>query len=194
MSLRDTMNRAAQLADAMFSSARTKAAGESLVAGQGAGSGQLGSNTIGIRRERLRHFIGWQAAVIRVAAQKIASQPLLLARTPKKGSPKKRLKHASACVKRIHDEAEMIDSHPILDVLNNPNDLMDYWSLIFLTLCSLELEGESYWWICRDDKARPYLWYLSDDWVQPVHTEKRLFDSYKVLVYGTGHSLARFQQ
>ena len=83
----------------------------------------------------------------------------------------------------------MIDTHPILDVLHNPNDLMDYWSLIFLTLCSLELEGESYWWICREDKERPYLWYLSDDWVQPVHTEKRLFDSYNVVVYGSGHSI-----
>lgn len=188
MGLKDVMNRASAVADAMVTTARTKQASEHLVAGPSVG---YGSNTPGLKRERLKHFTSWPAAVVRVAAQKIASQPLMLAKKVAKADPKsgKRVKTAPTGVKKLTDEAELLEQHEVLDWLHQPNEFMNWWSLVFLSICSLELSGEAYWWICRDDPERPVIWYLSADWVEPIHTEQRLFDSYRVLVYGTGHHI-----
>jgi phage portal protein BeeE len=86
--------------------------------------------------EQLRHFKGWVYASIRPIAQRIAGQPIHVGRARRPGR---------LGTKQV--DADALDSHPILDLLADPNDLMVSWSLMFTTVASLELTGRSLWWL-----------------------------------------------
>lgn len=86
--------------------------------------------------EQLRHFSGWVYASVRPIAQRIAGQPIHVGRVRRPGR---------LGTKQLNPDP--IDSHPILDLLADPNDLMVAWSLMFTTIASLELTGRSLWWL-----------------------------------------------
>ncbi len=169
-----------------------KAAGGSLLAGTGAGYGVYGTTTPGLKRERLKHDVGWVAAVTMVLAQKIAAQPIRIARKaraadgPSKSKSARIKRHAVARVKHLTEDVELLDSHWLLDALHLPNEYLTGNAQMHLTVKSLDINGEAYWLIDRSgDRLR--LYYLSADWVTPQHTDEGLFSSYKVIVQGTGH-------
>ena len=87
--------------------------------------------------EQLRHFSGWVYASIRPIAQRIAGQPIHVGKvkTPRRLGTK------------ALNNAEPLESHPLLDLLADPNDLMVSWSLMFTTVASLELTGRCLWWL-----------------------------------------------
>lgn len=99
-------------------------------------------------KEQLTHFRGWPYAAIRPIAQKIAGQAVHVGRAT--GTLRKS-KHA------IPDDVQELESHPILDMLSNPNELMVGWSLVFSLVASLELTGRQLWWHPEMDGKRSAL-------------------------------------
>jgi len=100
--------------------------------------------------EQLRHFTGWVYAAVRPIAHRIAGQPI---RVAKVGSP--RSSKASASFKPL-------ESHEILRLLADPNDLMVGWSLMFSTVASLELTGRQLWWLPKRQQVFP----IPTSWIQ----------------------------
>jgi phage portal protein BeeE len=93
--------------------------------------------------------------------------------------------------KTVAQNAELVDAHPILDAIENPNPIMVRWSLMFVTVASLLLTGKAYWWIkAREEEnenpegqpaaPRIEIWPLPTHWVKAVHTETRLNDHWEV--------------
>jgi phage portal protein BeeE len=173
--------------------ANVKAAGANpIVAGSGAlGALGIGSAQQNHAREQGRHFCGWVYAAIRVIAQRIAGQPIRVARRTKSApaDPKARLKSLShfraapPFVKSAANRLEPLDTHPLLTALECPNDLMSGFQLLYTVVCHLELSGQSFLWM-RDADGGTLdtgleIWPLPPSWVQPQH-DRGPFSSYKV--------------
>lgn len=103
--------------------------------------------------EQLRHFRGWVYASIRPIAQKIAGQPIQVGKL--RSTPKR----------RKQPDAEPFTTHPILDMLADPNDLMVSWSLLFCTVASLELTGIQLWWLPTMD-GRRRIFPIPTSWIE----------------------------
>ena len=95
--------------------------------------------------EQLKHFSGWVFSSIRPIASRIAGQPI---RVGKVKTPRRLGTKAFA-------DAKPLDSHPLLDLLADPNDLMVSWSLMFTTVASLELTGRALWWLPKRKEILP---------------------------------------
>jgi phage portal protein BeeE len=96
--------------------------------------------------------------------------------------------------KTLAPSAELIDTHPILEAIDNPNPIMVRWSMMFVTVASLMLTGKAYWWVKAvkgddggndgDGSPRIEIWPLPSSWVKPVHTETKLNSHYEVTPEG----------
>ena len=116
---------------------------EQLLAQGGSGVPFADRTDLSKASEQLRHFRGWVYSSIRPIAQKLAGQPIHVG---KESSPKTTKGSATL---------EPFDSHPLLDLLADPNDLMVSWSLMFTTVASLELTGRSLWYLPGKKQVLP---------------------------------------
>jgi HK97 family phage portal protein len=161
-----------------------------------ADSGALGALGIGSSqqnqaREQQRHFSGWVYAAIRVIANRIAGQPIRVAKRASAAptDPKSRLKaavrfkHSPAFVKAVANRLEPLDTHPLLTALECPNSLMSGFQLLYTVVCHLELSGQSFLWMRDADggslKTGLEIWPLPPSWVRPLH-DNGPFSAYKV--------------
>lgn len=97
--------------------------------------------------------------------------------------------------KSVAATAELIDNHPLLDAIDNPNPIMVRWSLMFVTVASLLLTGKAYWWVVAAEEGDAdengvkgktlQIWPLPSNWVTPIHTEVALYDHWEVRPDGT---------
>lgn len=87
--------------------------------------------------EQLAHFRGWVYAAIRPIAQRIAGQTINVGRVS--GAASVRSKAAT--------KPDPLPTHPILDMLANPNGLLVGWSLMYSLVASLELTGRAFLWV-----------------------------------------------
>jgi len=119
---------------------------------QGPGGIPLQRSDLSRATEQIKHFKGWPFVAIRAIASRIAGQPI------RRGYPKKPKR-----LKADEPTGEALDSHPLLDLLNGPNDLMVAWSLIYVTVASMELTGRQLWWLPKREKIYPIptSWILS---------------------------------
>ncbi len=118
---------------------------------RGPGGAQVTPPDMARAAEQLRHFTGWVYASIRPIAQKIAGQPIRVG-----------LKNARPLgVKSANNKPEPLQSHPLLDLLEDPNPLGVAWGLMFVTVASLELTGRQLWWL--PDKAA--IWPIPSSWL-----------------------------
>lgn len=80
-------------------------------------------------------------------------------KTPKAAQGRKvmpaSLKEMQAYEGKLMKDAVEIESHPILDLLNRPNPRDTFYDLIYKTDLFLELTGDAYWHITRDDRGVP---------------------------------------
>jgi phage portal protein BeeE len=165
-------------------------------------------------QEQYRHFSGWTGACAKIIGQRIARQPIRIARVVKR-APGKSLYHDSLYYKRpnkkhvpfpfktFHQDLDVLDSHPVLNWLNRPNQLFTRWTLLYVTVISLELTGASYWWIYDAPKSDPFagrkvIWPVPTNWLEPKH-DKGLYSSYMLHTGGTeepveipGQQIVRF--
>ncbi len=201
-----------------------------LNAGMGAhGPAQMGrQQSMAVASEQYRHNAGWVHSIIKIIAQRIAAQPMRIARVVKaeekrqllgilsKGNPfRKELARARlaqlkaraprkgevpAFVKEYRQQVEVLEDHPILDIMRRPNPIMVRSVLMHNTVASLELTGRAYWWFCRPgEPGSPAqadgpnggveIWPLPSSWVEPVHEEKKLFASWSVTPPGGGEPI-----
>jgi HK97 family phage portal protein len=117
-------------------------------------------------REQYAACKGWVWAAVRLKAQRVAGQPIHVAKDQKRPSGKKGLSDT--------DGLEPLDQHPILDLLANPNELMTSWSLMSSTVFSLELTGRSLWWVTESD-GRQVIMPIPSTWVQDVDAKRTVW-------------------
>lgn len=225
------MSNGLSVLDSVFSEARnrteyTKAyAAEHVRAGGGVafptGQGYGGNNSpftkqvnLSHHAEQYKHFTGQVFASIRPIAQRVARQPLRVARLDRRrdssrggrpGATKNRRKRGRAWTRRslrnhpailaktlpgvykaYHEQLDVLEEHPILDIIGHPNPIMTRWALMYVTVASLELTGKAYWWFRRADTddggsgTGIEVWPLPASWVEPVHDDDRLFVGWEV--------------
>ncbi|MCH8043485.1 MAG: phage portal protein [Planctomycetes bacterium] len=123
----------------------------------GAGPSPDGMNRADMSKaaDQYRHNRGWVFASIRPIAQKIAGQPIRVGRVT--GSPGVRSKGAT--------KPDPLPTHPILDLLANPNDLMVAWSLMYSLVASLELTGRAFLWVTERNGKRE-AFPLPSSWIE----------------------------
>jgi phage portal protein BeeE len=132
---------------------------------QGPGGVPLQRSDLSKSHEQLKHFTGWVYAAVRPICQKIAGQKIHVGRVKSPGR---------LATKQTGD-VEPLDSHPLLDLLADPNDLMVAWSLMYTTVASLELTGRSLWWLPGKKKIFP----IPTTWIQGFQGTTR-FDSFVI--------------
>jgi HK97 family phage portal protein len=94
--------------------------------------------------EQLRHFNGWVFACVHAIASRIAGQAVHV------GVQRPWSAKGPGGVKEL-------PAHPLLDLLNDPNDLQIAWSLFYFTVASLELTGRCLWWVTEVDRRQQIL-------------------------------------
>jgi phage portal protein BeeE len=176
--------------------------------GAGLGLGTSPSNTLTHHNEQYRHYAGWVYASIRPIAQSVARQAVRVARVPKRRNARTAPMTAKShiftsqgpvskdraaqelwlrrtlpgALKSHAETAEILEWHPILDIINKPNPIMARWALFLTTVASIDLTGKAYWWIKQgDEDGEPLqIWPMPSHWVAPVHTKQKLFESWDI--------------
>jgi phage portal protein BeeE len=134
---------------------------------------------LAIAREEERHLFGWVFPVIRTIAQRIAAQPIRVARRVNNPRPKRAVNRKSAplWVKELPSGLELLKSHQIIDTLACPNPWMVSWNLFWNTIASLECTGKAFWWFPTEEPGTVYP--LPSSWCEPMH-QKGLFAEYRL--------------
>ena len=147
-------------------------------------------------KEQYNHFRGQTFTSIRPIAQRIAGQPLRLARIAKSTVGRGRRlvetrqyaeteltafisKHLGRGIK-ANERLEVVDQHPILDSLAQPAASLPGWNdwcLKYVTAASLELTGHAYWWF-PVVQGRREIWHLPTHWVRPKNSPTGLFQGW----------------
>lgn len=112
--------------------------------------------------EQLKAYTGWVYTCVSVISEKVADVTLVL---------KKRISQ---------DEFELVDTHPVLDLLFKVNPLYTSYLLFEATQAYLELTGECYWWLAGSSKTGidpKEIWVLRPDWVSINDSEDKLIES-----------------
>ncbi len=160
----------------------------SAVLTSGAYAGPFTSAWTDHRIEQSRHFKHWVYIAISRIADKIACQ------TPNVGSlstvSSTQSNHFSSFLKRNkaltplgnhQDLVHVRNEHPLLRLLNDPNDPDTSFDLWYETLLFLLLEGSAYWWIPKNPLGLPSaIWVLPSHWVWPIAGKERLIESYEL--------------
>ena len=159
-------------------------------------------------REQQAHFRGQVYTSVRPIAQRIAGQPIRLARIGRRG----RRRHTESRqyilpdwvrelavarkaaerhgVRSLQSSVELVDQHPILDALHHPAPSIPGWNdwcIKYVTIASLEVTGYAYWWfptVAHPTGTRREIWYLPSHWVRPVFSSSRVIDGWAVKTEG----------
>ncbi len=146
-------------------------------------------------REQQSHYRGQAFISVRPIAQRIASQPIRLARLGRAKSKARRAVEPTRCetpdwvkawATRGHasqaGDLEVLDQHPILDVLHRSAPSVPGWNdwmLKCFTVVNLEITGYAYWWLVRIG-GKQEIWPLPSHWVRPISNEQGLFVQWAV--------------
>lgn len=162
----DRLAKAFSETDRMFHNA-TKAVGSnpgSMLTGGLQGIGVQRSN-LGRAKEQYLHYRGWSYVAIRAIASRIAGQDLFIARVARKPKPGRKLFLPSS-FKSLGDRLEPLESHVLLNAIDNPNPLMVRWSLLYSTVASMMLTGRGFWWF-TETRDGLQVWPLPSHWMEP---------------------------
>ncbi len=164
------------LADTSRSYAMAKASVGSIDPGTLAAgpSGLVNRPSLGKHRQQYDAFRGWQYVAISAIAKRVSSRQMFVGRVTSRPnlsrSKAQWLKNVLPDrLKAVGESLEPLESHPLLDAMNDPNPIMVRWVLSYVTICSLELTGKAYLWM-RDNGKRIEFWPLPSHWVEPDHT------------------------
>lgn len=112
--------------------------------------------------EMLKAYKGWVYTCVSKNAGKVADIELVLKRRVKQG------------------EFELVDTHPVLDLLFNVNPIYTSYLLYESTQAYLELTGECYWWLAGSNEKGENpkeVWVLRPDWVKLNDSNDKLIES-----------------
>lgn len=153
--------------------------------------------------EQYRYFRNWVWVAIRPIAARIMGQEVKVGELPSTPSEagddklfKKSLRKKLSATRRLSpfrtktfaDGVEVLESHPLYQVLENPNPAMVQSHLFFFTVCNIQLTGHGYWWMNGKGKNMT-LWPVPTSWVQPVHADGKLFSHYNITPRGAAQPI-----
>lgn len=160
----DSLARAFSESDRMYHAAKA-ASGTAPAMLTGSMPNMLGLQRDGLGKhsEQYRHFRGWAYVAIRAIASRIAGQDIFVGRVASKPKPGRKLSLPNS-LKSIGDRLEPLESHWLIDTIDNPNPIMVRWSLLFSTVASMLLTGRGYWWFSGvGDKLQ--VWPIPAHWM-----------------------------
>ena len=144
-----------------------------------ANSSIIGQNTVNLAKHRTQYeyFRDWVYAAIRPIAVRVARQNFKVARKRQSAGPNpiKAARHnlhmaaAPEFIRKEADNLDILESHPLLDAIENPNDLHTGWELKYFTATNISITGLGYWWLHVDDAGQMRIWPLPSSWVTPKH-------------------------
>lgn len=123
-------------------------------------------------RTQAEHFTGWVYAAIRCISQRIAGQPIQVGQL--KGKPR-----SPSVSKSLIENVKTFDSHPVLDLLSDPNDAMMWSHVCTSWVANLELTGRGCLWF-KLNGERDELWPIPTHWLTPIHLKNRPFAAWKI--------------
>lgn len=137
--------------------------------------------------KRYKHFKGRFAAAAKVLVQRIVGQAIMVAKLKSKASKNSIQKRWEAGIKTElpsflkgidPSRLSILDNHELIDVINNPNDVMVRATLWSQTLQNLLITGRAFWML-TEVNGRKQILPMPTTWVTPDHTNG-LFSSWNV--------------
>ena len=122
-------------------------------------------------KEQLAAFRSWVFAAIRPICNRIAAQPVRVAKGKQGG------RYGTKAT-----DHQPMQTHPILDLLADPNDLMTGWGMMWATVASINLCGRAFWWVPEGNQE---CYLLPASWIKGFEGTAR-FQSWRVQPEGTG--------
>ncbi len=162
----------------------------SLLAGTASTLNRAFSSTEDARQ--FAHFTGWVYAAIRPIAQTIAGLPVRIAKVNRNSKPTRSTLTDSVLpkfLKAVGRDVEVFEDHVLLRILHDPNPLMVYWHLIYITITNLELTGKAFWYLTENKDGHKEIWPLPSHWVMPKHTDKEVFTGWTIRPDGFGEGI-----
>lgn len=142
------------------------------------GYGGAFSQLSGTDQSRYALFRGWVHSAINAIATEGAGQPVMLGKMSSKANGKptgqkawrnKMTSHAAS--KAASTEVEIIQDHPLQDVLDRPNSIQHKWQFVYSFITNLCLTGWGYI-IGERSKERGFEFYsVPSSWMIPDHTK-----------------------
>lgn len=136
--------------------------------------GSILSDTYGsitASRQRYSLFRGWLYAAINALASEAAGQPVNVGRLLGSDKPAK-TKSYSQWKKAARTEWEVLEDHPLLDVLEHPNLMQGRWEFVYSFVANLNLTGWGY--VVggeNEETGQMELYSLPTTWIRPDHEE-----------------------
>jgi hypothetical protein len=190
---------------ALDGTASSAAAGMSAVAAPFGGEGMFDSTQSSAARQYRASTQDSPAIAIRPIATRIANQIVRAGTKPingqmpagmmSKAMSDHCLKSAPNTIRRkaISEGISVLESHPFLEAIENPNPLFSQWSLMFCTAWSIAACGEAIWIIDpvanENGESAIQIWYYPRNWVQPIHDENMAFKAWKLTPPGVADDL-----
>jgi HK97 family phage portal protein len=128
-------------------------------------------------------FRNWLYAAINAVAMEAAAQPISVAKVTgaMRDGEKRRPKGSKAFSmgkmprsirnKAASQEYEVLLDHPLLDVLEHPNEMQYRWQFIYTFVANLNLTGWAYIVFDQDDDGKLRMYSLPTTWVRPDHAD-----------------------
>lgn len=107
---------------------------------------------------------GWSYAAVRPIAARLAEQHLRMARRTT-GATKSLGDEFPRWMKHVYgNNVDLVESHPLLTLIEMPNEYMTGWALMWATAMSLQATGMAHWWF----KSATELWFVPAQMMHPV--------------------------
>lgn len=122
----------------------------------------------------LNSYKSWVFSATQATSEKVASSEIKLYKK---------------VIKNKKMEIEEVDEHECLSLLYDVNDFMTNYHLREITQIYLDLTGECYWALLREDdsKSPSEIWPLRPDWVTVIPSKENFIEGYK---YSPGGGLS----
>lgn len=154
--------------------------------GYGGGFGMAPNRTLYQRNEQYGMFQSTPFSPIRLLANRLArpaTKVALMAPEGRKWKPALREK-SRAIPKSMESQVSKmkpVDSHVILDALDNPNPMMVSYQLKLVTFMGIEIFGDYYWWMERLEnkagKVKFRIWPVPPHWLYEAYDKSGRPDS-----------------
>lgn len=157
--------------------AATSSPTPSVLSGGNGSDPLFGNSNLAANHEQIHHFRGWQYVAIRAIASRVAGQPVRVGYIPSPPDPGNLM--TKGAKQSPAGELQSLLSHPLIDAIDDPNPIMVRWSLLYVTVATLELTGRAFWWF-RKNGDRLEIWPLPSHWVTPENEGNRLHARWRV--------------
>jgi HK97 family phage portal protein len=119
--------------------------------------------------EQIRNYQSWVYAAVNAIGQEVARQrPHLFVSTGQ----------------AEHEQIPLPHDHPLCRLLENPNPWLTPWELWYLTVVTLELTGNCFWYLAPGRGVPAELWIIPTPWVRIVPDPREYVKEYLVSAPG----------